>query len=87
MGCRHAWYVGPWLKSAVSHILSSLGVNLTGDEFVILNYADGFAGAEESSHQVNLAFETLGKLLAELNLEESVSKASPPSTVMTYLGV
>ena len=86
-GCRHAGYVGQWLTSAVAHILSSLGYKLTGNEFFALNYADDFAGAEASIEQANLAFETLGKLLSDLNLVESVSKASPPSTVMTYLGV
>ena len=34
-----------------------------------------------------LSFNTLGKLLDELGFDESTDKASPPSTVMTYLGV
>ena len=34
-----------------------------------------------------LAFDTMGKLLSDLGLIESLDKACPPSTSMTYLGV
>ena len=86
-GCRHAGYVGQWLTTAVAYILARLGLELTGFLFFVLNYADDFAGAESSLDRANLAFETLGQLLAELGLIESTSKACPPSTSMTYLGV
>ena len=34
-----------------------------------------------------LSFETMGDLLAEIDLTEAVDKANPPSKIMTYLGV
>ena len=86
-GCRHAGYCGQWLTSAVSYIHARLGLEKTQKLFNILNYADDFAGAESTFETAKLSFETLGKLLSELGLEESVAKACPPSTTMVYLGV
>ena len=86
-GCRHAGYCGQWLTTAVSYILSHLGLEKTGFLFFCLNYADDFAGAEKSETQAQLAFSALGELLEDIGLNESVSKATPPSTRMTYLGV
>ena len=86
-GCRHAGYCGQWLTSAVSYIHARLGLEKTQQLFNILNYADDFAGAESKFDTATLSFETLGQLLAELGLIESVSKACPPSTTMVYLGV
>ena len=86
-GCRHAGYCGQWLTSAVSYIHARLGLEKTQQLFNILNYADDFAGAESKLDTAQLSFETLGHLLSELGLIESVSKACPPSTTMVYLGV
>ena len=86
-GCRHAGYCGQWLSSAVSYIHARLGQEKTQQLFNILNYADDFAGAEVAADTAQLSFETLGQLLSELGLTESVSKACPPSTTMVYLGV
>ena len=86
-GCRHAGYAGQWLTTAVSHILAHLGLEKTGSLFNVLNYADDFAGAESSSIQAELSFATLGELLADIGLNESLSKATAPATTMTYLGV
>ena len=86
-GCRHAGYAGQWLSTAVSFIHSHLGLELDNDPFSILNYADDFAGAEQSLSRADLSFQTLGKLLNELGLFESLDKACPPSTTMTYLGI
>ena len=86
-GCRHAGYCGQWLTSAVSFIHASLGYEKTQTLFNILNYADDFAGAESELSRAQLSFDSLGQLLSDIGLAESKSKASPPSTTMTYLGV
>ena len=86
-GCRHAGYCGQWLTSAVSFIHAKLGFELTNQLFNILNYADDFAGAEAELSRAQLSFDTLGQLLFDIGLDESKSKATPPSTEMTYLGV
>ena len=86
-GCRHAGYVGQWVTSAVSFIFAHLGIKLTGEPFNILNYADDFAGAENSLSRAEMSFNKMGDLLSQINLAESASKACPPSNVMTYLGV
>ena len=78
--------MGQWLTTAVAFILARLGLELTGFLFFVLNYADDFAGAESSYDRANLAFQSLGDLLAEIGLSESKAKACPPSTTMTYLG-
>ncbi|VDI50420.1 Hypothetical predicted protein [Mytilus galloprovincialis] len=54
--------------------------------WLLLNYLDDFAGAEKSE-DANVVFDLLGRLLDSCGLEESVEKASSPSTVMTFLGV
>ena len=86
-GCRHAGYAGQWLTTAVAFILAHMGLELTGFLFNCLNYADDFAGAESSFDRAQLSYSTLGKLLTDIGLSESKSKASPPATKMTYLGV
>ena len=86
-GCRHAGYAGQWLTTAVAFILANIGLELTGLLFHCLNYADDFAGAEETFDRAQLSFSTLGDLLVDIGLTESKSKASPPATTMTYLGV
>ena len=86
-GCRHAGYAGQWLTSAVSFIHAHLGAELTSELFIILNYADDFAGAESELSRAQLSFETLGTLLSDIGLIESKAKACPPATSMTYLGV
>ena len=86
-GCRHAGYAGQWVSSAVSYIHSWLGLEKTTVPYNILNYADDFAGAESDVDRAQLSFATLGQLLVDVGLTESASKAVPPTTSMTYLGV
>ena len=50
------------------------------------NYIDDFGGAE-TPQQSAAAFQTLGSLLTDLGLDTSPDKASPPATVMVFLGV
>ena len=86
-GCRHAGYAGQWLTTAVAYILAHIGLELTGFLYLCLNYADDFAGAELSRDRAQLSYESLETLLTDIGLIESKSKASPPATTMTYLGV
>ena len=53
----------------------------------VVNYCDDLAGCERSSQKSTASFQALGSLMGELGLEESVKKASPPSTKMVFLGV
>ena len=50
------------------------------------NYIDDFGGAETPDKSA-AAFQTLGSLLADLGLDTSRDKASPPAIVMVFLGV
>ena len=52
-----------------------------------LNYSDDLGGGEKSFHKATEAFESMGTLLKDLGLEESVDKACAPSRKMVYLGV
>ena len=55
--------------------------------FNCVNYSDDLAGCEETLHKAIDSFNGLGKLFADLGLEEAVEKSSKPSTVMVFLGV
>ena len=77
---------GQRVASAILFILKKLGLELTEAEFNAIVYMDDFAGCEIGS-RAQLAFDTLGKLLADLGVRESVDKASPPSTTMRFLVV
>lgn len=85
-GCRHAGYNGQRVAMAILFILKNMGEVLTGSKFNAVVYMDDFAGCEEGP-KAQLAFDTLGKLLADLGVRESHDKASSPSTTMTFLGV
>ena len=54
--------------------------------FELLNYLDDFQGVE-SVGDAHEAFHFLQLCLSQLGLEESKSKACPPSTLVTCLGV
>ena len=55
--------------------------------FNTLNYSDDFANVEATLERASLSFDTLGSLLTELGLTESVDKAVRPCQILTYLGV
>ena len=65
--------------NSVTFMFQELGYHCT-------NYIDDFGGAETPDKSA-AAFQTLGSLLADLNLDSSCNKASPPATVMVFLGV
>ncbi|XP_077863046.1 uncharacterized protein LOC144345724 [Saccoglossus kowalevskii] len=67
-----------WSTNAVCHILRNQGHK-------VINYIDDFGGAELPINDT-AAFESLGNLLNELGLQESVAKTCAPATSMTFLG-
>lgn len=79
MGLRTAAMACQRSTNAVSYILSRAGCQVT-------NYLDDFIGVA-SITRASQDYEYCGSLLHELGLQESLSKACPPSTVMTCLGV
>ena len=86
-GCRHAGYNAQRVASAILFIFTKLGLKDDGlEEFSAMVYMDDFAGCE-TGQRAFTAFDSLGKLLAELGVQESTEKASPPSTTMKFLGV
>ena len=87
-GLRHSGLNGQRVTDAVSWILRCLGLD-TDDEkpFNVVNYVDDLGGVEKELARAYAAFEKLGWLLKDLGLDESVEKAVPPTTLMTYLGV
>ena len=57
------------------------------EPFISLNYSDDFGGLSATFDRAMLSFDVMGSLLAELGLSESLEKAVPPCTVLTYLGI
>ena len=52
----------------------------------VLNYFDGLA-SEEKPELANFGFAMLRKILNKCGIKESVEKASPPSTIMPFIGI
>ena len=70
MGLRSAAYICQRVTNAVSYICDfHYGLQ-------VINYLDDFAGCNTTE------YDTLGQVLKECGLEESVEKAIPPSTSM-----
>ena len=86
-GLRHSGLQGQRVTDAVSWILRRLGLETSEDFFQVCNYVDDLGGVEESLARALEAFEALGKLLADLGLQESKKKAVSPTQEITYLGV
>lgn len=79
MGLRSSCQACQRVTRGVVHAFAKMGYSM-------VNYIDDLAGAE-TVDLAGGAFLALGQLLQELGLEESPSKASAPSTVMSFLGV
>lgn len=79
MGLRSAALACQRITSGISYICSRRG-------FDVLNYLDDFQGVELPDKAAT-AFGSLQSLLVELGVEESKSKACPPTTRATCLGV
>ena len=79
MGLRSAANICQRVTNAISFIMLQIGI-------AILNYLDDFAGAEKRE-DATFAYQCLGSVLQKCGFEESVNKASPPSEIMSFLGV
>ena len=79
MGLRSATMACQRITSGISYVCSQQG-------FDVLNYLDDFQGVEVPGNAAT-AFCFLQSLLIELGVEESKSKACPPTTHATCLGV
>lgn len=87
-GLRHAGFQGQKITDAVTWIHRRLGLETDDEEaFRSINYSDDIGGCEGSEDRANASFDSLAVLLVDLGLQESKSKAYPPSTCMPYLGV
>ena len=87
-GLRHSGLNGQRTTDAVSWIVRGLGTDSgDGKPFQVVNYVDDTGGVESNKERAEDAFCKMGLLLVDLGLEESVKKAEPPSTRMTFLGV
>ena len=79
MGLKVACLICQKITDALMYIYRKLS-------FEGVNYLDDLGGAEVRRRAWE-AFRTLGWILEQLGIRESKSKAAPPSTVMTFLGV
>ena len=87
-GLRHSGLQGQRVTDAVSWILRRLGLETDeGQEYQVCNYVDDLGGVEDDEMRAQEAFDKLGWLISDLGLVESKSKAEPPTTQITYLGV
>jgi hypothetical protein len=80
MGLRSAAYICQRVTNAVSYICDfHYGLQ-------VINYLDDFAGCN-TPDKTSREYDTLGQVLKECGLEESVENAIPPSTSMFCLGI
>ena len=87
-GLRHSGLQGQKVTDAVSWILRRLGLEVgEGRPYNVCNYSDDLGGVEKTNERALAAYNKLSWLLADLGLDESVKKAEPPTTCITYLGV
>ena len=87
-GLRHSGLQGQKVTDAVAWILRGLGRSVgDGKPYQVCNYVDDIGGVESDKARATAAYNMLKWLLTDLGLKESVKKAEPPSTCMTYLGV
>ena len=87
-GLRHSGLQGQKVTDAVSWILRRLGLEDEDEKpYQVVNYVDDLGGVEANLNRANTAYNKLNWLLEDLGLKESLKKAEPPSTCITYLGV
>ena len=79
MGLRSAANICQRVTNAISFIMLQMGI-------AILNYLDDLAGAERQDNAI-FAYSCLGTVLQKCGFVESIEKASPPSEIMSFLGV
>ena len=87
-GLRHAGLQGQRVTTAVTWAHRRLGLETDDQQmYNSLNYSDDIGGGEQTLERATVSFNALGDLLIDLGLDESKSKAHPPSTSMPYLGI
>ena len=87
-GLRHSGFQGQRVTDAVTWRHRQLGLETPEESaFNCCNYSDDIGGVEVTRSRAMLSFNSVARLLGELGLAESESKARPPSSEMTYLGV
>ena len=79
MGLKSAANICQRATNAISFIMLQIGI-------AILNYLDDLAGAEKKE-KAFFAYHCLGAILKKCGFEEALDKASPPSEIMSFLGV
>lgn len=79
MGLKSAASICQRTTNALSFIMLQIGI-------AILNYLDDLAGAERKENAV-FAYNCLGTVLQKCGFEEAPDKSSPPSEIMSFLGV
>lgn len=79
MGLRSAANICQRTTNAISFIMLQIGI-------AILNYLDDLAGAEHRDKAI-FAYNCLSTVLQKCGFEEAIDKASPPSEIMSFLGV
>ena len=79
MGARSAAFCCQRMTNAISFIMFQIGIYL-------FNYLDDLASAE-TPELAQFSFNTVRSVLKKCSIEEAQNKASPPSTVMTFIGV
>ena len=87
-GLRHAGLQGQRVTTAITWIHRRLGIETDDQQmYNSLNYSDDIGGCEMSLERATMSFNALGSLFTDLGLDESTSKAHPPSMTMPYLGI
>ena len=79
MGCRSAPLICQETTNLIRHIMANIN-------YVIFNYVDDFMSIELEDKAWE-AYETLGRLLRDLGVDEAVDKAIPPSPELEMLGI
>ena len=80
MGSRSAPYACQRTTTLIRHIMENIQYNL-------FNYVDDFMGLEASFKTANNGFRTLGFLLRDLGVGESLEKSVEPTQIIEFLGV
>ena len=76
------------MTDAVSWIHRRLGEETgKGKPYQVTNYVDDLGGVEKTKSRATESYDKMNWLLADLGLKESLKKAEPPTTKITYLGV
>ena len=79
MGCQSSCYIAQRITNALRFILQGMRVET-------VNYLDDLGGAEVPE-LAEFTFKTVGDLLLELRIEESITKACGAQTRMLFLSV